>query len=88
MNAFIRPLAEISQQATEILVREIEEGVRQTGVRAGFIGEIGTGRQYVRPAEERVFRAAALAHQKTGVAITSLGPSGVAYLSGFPSFTR
>jgi phosphotriesterase-related protein len=60
-----------SRELAEILVREIEEGVRQTGVRAGFIGEIGTGRQYVRPAEERVFRAAALAHQKTGVAITT-----------------
>lgn len=60
-----------SNELAEILVREIEEGVRQTGIRAGFIGEIGTGRGHVKPAEERVFRAAALAQARTGVAITT-----------------
>ena len=60
-----------SRELAEVLVREIEEGVGDTGVRAGFIGEIGTGRHHVKPAEERVFRAAALAHQRTGVAITT-----------------
>lgn len=60
-----------SRELAEILVREIEVGVRDTGIRAGFIGEIGTGRHYLRPAEERVFRAAALAQQRTGVAIST-----------------
>jgi len=54
-----------------VLVSEIEHGVGDTGIRAGFIGEIGTGRHHVKPAEERVFRASALAQQKTGVAITT-----------------
>ena len=60
-----------SNQLADILVREIEIGVGETGVRAGFIGEIGTGRHHIKPAEERVFRAAALAQQRTGVAITT-----------------
>jgi phosphotriesterase-related protein len=60
-----------SRELAEVLVKEIEVGVGDTGVRAGFIGEIGTGRHFVKPAEERVFRASALAQQKTGVAITT-----------------
>jgi predicted metal-dependent phosphotriesterase family hydrolase len=55
----------------EILVRELVEGVAGTGVRAGFIGEIGTGRGFIRPAEERVFRAAARAHRWTGCPIVT-----------------
>ena len=60
-----------SNELADILVREIETGVGDTGVRAGFIGEIGTGRHYVRPAEERVFRAAALAQARTGVVVST-----------------
>ena len=60
-----------SGELAEILVREIECGVRETGIRAGFIGEIGTGRHHIKPAEERVFRAAALAQSRTGVAIST-----------------
>jgi predicted metal-dependent phosphotriesterase family hydrolase len=53
------------------LVRELVEGVGDTGIRAGFVGEIGTGRGSIRPAEERVFRAAARAHRATGCAIVT-----------------
>ena len=60
-----------SRELADVLVREIEVGVGDTGIRAGFIGEIGTGRHHVKPAEERVFRAAALAQARTGVAITT-----------------
>ncbi len=60
-----------SRELAAVLVREIEVGVRDTGIRAGFIGEIGTGRHHIKPAEERVFRAAALAQQRTGVAIST-----------------
>jgi len=60
-----------SNELSDILVREIEIGVGDTGIRAGFIGEIGTGRHHIKPAEERVFRAAALAQQCTGVAIST-----------------
>lgn len=60
-----------SNELADILVREIEVGVGETGIRAGIIGEIGTGRHYIKPAEERVFRASALAQQRTGVALTT-----------------
>jgi predicted metal-dependent phosphotriesterase family hydrolase len=51
------------------LVRELTAGVADTGVRAGFIGEIGTERDHITPREERVFRAAARAHGRTGCPI-------------------
>ena len=60
-----------SRELSEILIKEIEVGVGDTGIRAGIIGEIGTGTQHILPGEERVFRAAALAQQATGVAITT-----------------
>jgi len=60
-----------SSELADILVSEIEVGVGDTGVRAGFIGEIGTGRHFIKPAEERVFRACALAQSRTGVAIST-----------------
>ena len=48
------------------LVDEILNGVGDSGVRPGFIGEIGTERGHITPATERVFRAAARAHRVTG----------------------
>ena len=60
-----------SWELADLLVKEIEEGVGDTGIRAGFIGELGTGRHFIKPGEERVFRAGALAQARTGVAITT-----------------
>jgi predicted metal-dependent phosphotriesterase family hydrolase len=51
------------------LVRELTVGVDGSDIRAGFIGEIGTERGHVSPAQERVFRAAARAHRRTGCPI-------------------
>ncbi len=42
-----------------------------TDVRAGVIGEIGTERKFITPAQERVFRASARAHLRTGAAIVT-----------------
>ena len=55
------------------LVREIETGEGETGVRPGIIGEIGTDKPWVSAAEERVHRAAARASNRTGLAITTHG---------------
>ncbi len=55
----------------EIIVRDLEQGVDDTGVRCGIIGEIGADKAYVSAAEERSFRAAARAHLRTGVTITT-----------------
>jgi len=68
--------------ASEI-VADITEGVDGTGIRAGIIGEIGADLHFVSPAEERVLRAAARAHQRTGTTITTHGvrsPVGLAQL--------
>lgn len=53
------------------ITRDITEGVRGTGVRAGIIGEIGADRRYISAAEERSFRAAARAHRRTGLTIST-----------------
>ena len=67
--------AYITQRSTrdlaDNLVRDIEEGIDESGVRPGIIGEIGADLAWVSPAEERVFRAAARAHLSTGLAITT-----------------
>ena len=53
------------------IVRELLEGADGTDIRAGVIGEIGTERKYITPAQERVFRAAARAHIRTGAAVVT-----------------
>lgn len=53
------------------MIRDITEGVGDTGIRAGVIGEIGSRYHYIQPAEERCFRAAARAHKATGLSITT-----------------
>jgi phosphotriesterase-related protein len=59
-----------TDQIAEQMVRDLTEGIDGTGVRAGIIGEIGAHFTWVSPAEERMLRAAARAHRKTGVTIT------------------
>lgn len=58
-----------SPDLATILINQIENGFLGSSVRAGFIGEIGTERGPITPAEERVFRAAAHAQLATGVGI-------------------
>ena len=53
------------------LVHDIVDGVDDTGIRAGVIGEIGTEVDFLAPAQERVFRAAGRAQRQTGVAIST-----------------
>ena len=54
----------------DLLVSEIEQGIGGTDIRAGIIGEIGCDR-YLSAAEERSFRAAARAHHRTDLTITT-----------------
>ena len=53
------------------LVRDVTEGIDGTEVRAGILGEIGSGATWITPAEERLLRATARAHKRTGVAIAT-----------------
>jgi len=54
-----------------IIIKEFYEGIDETGIKPGVIGEIGTYRHYITPAEERVFRACAIAQKETGATITT-----------------
>ena len=58
-------------QLADMVVSEFTEGVDGTGIRPGIIGEIGTERHYISPAEERVFRACVRAQHETGLAIST-----------------
>ena len=53
-----------------LYVREIEEGIEGTGIKAGII-KVATDKGGVTPAGEITLRAAARAQQKTGVPITT-----------------
>ena len=53
------------------IVREAIEGVGDTGIRTGIIGEIGTDKPWLSAREERVHRAAARAARLTGLSITT-----------------
>ncbi|MBW3613291.1 MAG: phosphotriesterase [Chloroflexi bacterium] len=68
------------------IIGEFEQGVADTGIRPGIIGEIGTDKPWVSALEERVHRAAARAATATGMAITTHGvqsPVGLAQLRIF-----
>lgn len=52
-----------------IMEHEILVGTAMTGARAGVIGEIGWSARTALPAELKVFAAAAMVHQRTGVPI-------------------
>ena len=74
-GAYYPPEALIERRSvddlTDELVRECSEGVGTTSIRPGIIGEIGTDKPWVSPAEERVHRAAGRVARQTGLAITT-----------------
>ena len=89
-GAYYPPEARIDRRSVDALadelVREIEDGVADSDVRPGIIGEIGTDKPWLSPAEERVHRAAARAARRTGLSITThsvLSPVGLAQLRIF-----
>lgn len=47
------------------MIRDLQVGVRDTGIRAGIIGEMGVSPGKMLPQEEKALRAAAIAHAKT-----------------------
>ncbi len=59
---------------TEFFVREIREGIGDTGVRPGIL-KCATDKQGLTPGVERVLRAVAKAHRETGVPITTHTPT-------------
>ncbi len=58
----------------DLFVREIEEGIGETGVRAAIL-KCASDRPGITPGVERVLRAVARAHRATGVPITTHTPT-------------
>src|SRR5688500_11290176 len=70
------------------MVRELEDGVGESGIRPGIIGEIGTDKPWVSALEERVHRAAARASKQTGMAISTHGVQSAVGLAQLRIFTE
>ncbi|WP_321383236.1 phosphotriesterase-related protein [uncultured Enterococcus sp.] len=60
-----------TQQLAELMIKEIEEGIADTSIRAQIIGEIGSSKDGWTEREKKVFNAAVIAHKKTGTPITT-----------------
>jgi phosphotriesterase-related protein len=74
-TAYYPPESRIERRSVDDLADELEgefvDGVGDSGVRPGIIGEIGTDKPWVSPSEERVHRAVARAATRTGMAIST-----------------
>jgi len=67
------------KELSEIMKKEILEGIDETGVKAGIIGEIGSSKDKITDTELKVFKSAIITHLETGIPITthtSLGTMG------------
>lgn len=62
-------LFDIPEPMTELFVKDLTEGIADTGVRAGFL-KCAIEEQGMTPGVERVMRAVAQAHVRTGAPIT------------------
>ena len=60
-----------TDELADRMIRELTDGIGDTGVRAGIIGEIGVNLDYATAQEERVLRAAARAQKATGAPLTT-----------------
>ena len=66
-----RPFGDVSPDViAPFYVREIEEGIEGTGIKAGII-KVASDRGGVTPPQEIILRAAARAHHRTGVPIST-----------------
>jgi phosphotriesterase-related protein len=63
-----------SEPMVDLFVREIRDGIGETGVRPGIL-KCATDRPGLTPGVERVLRAVARAHRETGVPITTHTPT-------------
>jgi phosphotriesterase-related protein len=65
-----------AEAIAQVLESELTDGIRDTGIRPGVIGEVGTGNPITHD-ERKVLRAAAIAHARTGAPISiHLFPAG------------
>lgn len=72
---FRSQMYDIVTELSETMVKEITQGIGDTGVKAGVI-KVSTGHGKISSYEEKVLRAAARAHKETGVPIITHTESG------------
>lgn len=75
----IQVFRESREQLAERMIKDITEGIKNTEVKAGIIGEIGTSFNKWTEAEKKVFDAVVIAHNETNKPIsthTSIGTLG------------
>jgi phosphotriesterase-related protein len=66
-----RPFGEVSPDIiARLYIKEIEEGIEGTGIKAGLV-KAASDRGGITPPQEVILRAAARTHQRTGVPITT-----------------
>lgn len=72
-------------ELVDLMVKELTQGIENTGIKAGII-KVGTSKNKISRIEKKVLKAAAKAHLKTGVPITThttLGTKGLAQIEIF-----
>lgn len=77
---------ESAEALSEIFIRDIQEGMEGTSIKAGLISEIGSSLNEITATELKVFQAAILAHRATGTPISThceIGTMGRAQLKLF-----
>lgn len=67
----IQVFRETREQLAERMVKEINEGIKGTNVKAEIIGEIGTSHNKWTEAEKKVFEAVVMVHKETNKPITT-----------------
>lgn len=55
----------------DAIVQEVREGFRNTGIRPGIIGEVGSNHKWISALEERALRAAGRAARETGLTVST-----------------
>lgn len=74
------------KELADIFIDEIINGIDGTNYKASVIGEIGTSKKEIKEVERKIFQAAAIAHNETGVPIithTTLGLLGLEQIKIF-----
>ena len=59
------------EELAELFYREITEGIDDTGIKAGVIGEVAAGQHGMATSEEKVLTAAAMAGKRANCAVTT-----------------
>lgn len=78
-----------AQQLAAEMIKEIEHGIADSGIKASVIGEIGSSEGCITPDEEKMFHAAALTWHQTGRPISThtgfstMGPEQLALLKNW-----